>query len=77
MRVPAAWSFALLASLVSAGVYPPDVVDQLQESGVAKLKDYLAKNPAKNGCTFEKAVKRKEWCDRPSMSNAISSTDFY
>lgn len=61
MRLSSSWYVASFASLVAAGLYPADVVDQLQEAGVAKLKDYLAKNPSKSGCTFEKAVKRKEW----------------
>ena len=52
---------SLLAGQVYAGVYPPDVVDQLATSSLDKLKTYLATNPSKTGCTLEKAIKRQEW----------------
>jgi hypothetical protein len=55
-----AWATALYAGLVSAGAYPPDEVDKLAESSLPKLKEWLIKNP-QAGCTYETAVKRREW----------------
>ncbi|KAG7141896.1 Tyrosinase-like protein orsC like [Verticillium longisporum] len=52
---------ALLAAQASAGLYPRDSVDRLQDSGMKKLKAYIAANPPESGCTIEKAIKRKEW----------------
>ncbi|CAI4215502.1 unnamed protein product [Parascedosporium putredinis] len=43
--------------------YPADIVDQLRDESMQKLKDYLAKNPPKSGCTLEKASIRREWGD--------------
>jgi tyrosinase len=36
---------AALFGLAAAGAYPPDIVDQLAELSLPKLKEYLAKNP--------------------------------
>ncbi|KAK4118647.1 Di-copper centre-containing protein [Parathielavia appendiculata] len=71
----AALGAALCAGLVSAGAYPPDVVDELAESSMPKLKDWLAKNP-QPGCTYETAAKRTEWSDlsldeRKQYTNAV------
>lgn len=55
-----AWATALLASFVVAQSYPPDAVDKLATDSLPKLKEWLAKNP-QNGCTFETAVRRREW----------------
>ena len=54
------WATALFVGLNTAQSYPADVVDKLAESSLAKLKAWLEKNPQGN-CTYEKAVKRREW----------------
>jgi hypothetical protein len=55
-------SFTVLffATLASAGAYPPDVVDILQQKSIPKLKEWLRKHPQGN-CTYETAARRKEW----------------
>ena len=55
-----AWATALFAVLTTAQTYPPDAVDKLAADSLPKLKEYLAKNP-QDGCTYETAVKRREW----------------
>ncbi len=59
-----AWATALCAGLATAQSYPPDVVDKLAEASLPKLKAWLEKNP-KGDCTYETAVKRREWSVMP------------
>jgi hypothetical protein len=54
------WAAALYVGFASAGAYPPDEVDKLAETSLPKLKEWLTKNP-QPGCTYETAVKRREW----------------
>ncbi|KAI5861017.1 Di-copper centre-containing protein [Durotheca rogersii] len=36
-------------------VYPPDIVDKLEEEAISKFEEWVAKNPAASGCTLETA----------------------
>lgn len=68
----ALWTTALLAGFAIAASYPPDVVDKLAQDSLPKLKEYLKKYP-QGSCTYETAVKRREWCDQTHNSEVLRS----
>ncbi|KAM5344156.1 hypothetical protein ACJ41O_012693 [Fusarium nematophilum] len=43
--------------------YPADIVDELRDRSIPKLKAFLRENPSSGGCTLEKAARRREWSD--------------
>jgi len=55
-------ALALFTGAATAGIYPPDAVDDLSAKGMENLKKYVANNPIPGNCTLENAVHRKEWC---------------
>ncbi|KAH6847521.1 hypothetical protein B0I37DRAFT_431117 [Chaetomium sp. MPI-CAGE-AT-0009] len=64
----------LFAGLTVAQSYPPDVVDKLATDSLPKLKEWLAKNP-QDGCTFETAVRRREWSLSPPQHQSDLSPE--
>lgn len=51
----------LLVCVTGLPAAAPDIVDELAESGVAKLTAYKETNAGTTGCTVANAAQRKEW----------------
>src|SRR4051812_16379394 len=60
-------ALSILAVPIHAGVYQPDIVDELAQTGLRNLQSYHSQS-TEGGCSLATAIKRKEWyCQQPHI----------